>query len=371
MSVDSPSTLEDTAEKQRRTREFLSAHGLGALVLSRRDSFAWFTCGGSSTLVCSSELGGATLVITPDQKYVIAYTPDIDHYVDEVLESRGYQPVEVRAYTGSVESEVRKILGDRKAASDSPLAGTRHMPSEIRRLFYPLTHRDIELYREIGRQAGEIIQEAAIDIHPGQTEREIAAEMQKMYVERGFDIHILLVGADARIAKYRHPYLTSNVLRKCALLVTGVSKSGLHVLCSRMVHFGLPAQELRDRHLAASTIHAEMVANCAPGKSFADLHLHQRRLFKDLGYADEWNRHFQGAMTGYVFADSSFLSDPQGSAHVGQAFGWFITIAGVKTEETWVLADQGPLLVSRSPDWPSVDIPAGNGTVQLPDILVR
>jgi Xaa-Pro dipeptidase len=366
-----PDLQMEIAEKERRVRYFLNEYRLDALILSRRENFAWFTCGSDSTLALSWPEGGATLVITPVKKYLVAYSTDIAHFMEEEVRGQGFEAIAPRPYTGSTIGEIEKLISGRRTASDMPLPGAKVMAEEIIRLHYPLTRHEIARYHEVGSESGEVMQTVATELQPGESELQIAGRLLKAYKERGFHIHVLLVGADARVARHRHPFPTFNRLDKYALLAMAVSKYGLHVLCSRMVHFGSPPSELVDKHRAVATIHAHMVANCVPGNPFAELHALQRRLFDELGYPDEWNRHFQGGMTGYNLVDASFLTDPKRSAESGQAFGWFITITGVKTEETCVIAGGSAQILSYSPDWPTISIQAGNRMVAIPDILVR
>ncbi len=44
--------------------------------MGRRDNFSWLTCGGHNCVPKTSEMGVSYLVITPNQKYLIANTMD-------------------------------------------------------------------------------------------------------------------------------------------------------------------------------------------------------------------------------------------------------------------------------------------------------
>ncbi len=371
MSVDKFDLRAEVKEKERRARQFLVAHDLDALLLSRRDNFAWFTFGGDSTLVNSWAEGSATLVITREKKYLVAWIMDAQRNMDEEVAGQGFEMIAPRAYSGGPVEEIQAITRGMKVASDTPFPGAVLVGEEIIKMHYPLTEGEVARYAEIARQSGEVLEKVAMAIEPGNSELEIAAQLLQEYKERGFFVAVLLVGTDERIYKYRHPTPTAKRMEKYTLLAPAVSRYGLHVTNSRLVHFGPPPAEMVDKHRAVSTIHANMVAHCVPGKRFAELHELQRKLFDELGYPDEWNRHFQGGLTGYNLTDSAILLDPEARVQRYQSFGWYITITGVKTEELSLLEENEARILSYSPHWPSLPIVVGGRTIDIPDILVR
>ena len=57
--------------KQQRIRELLAKKNLDALWLQRVSSFAWATCGAAAYINTATTTGAASLLITPQARYVI------------------------------------------------------------------------------------------------------------------------------------------------------------------------------------------------------------------------------------------------------------------------------------------------------------
>ena len=68
--------LQEVEWKLARTREFMRARGLDAILLSRADDFAWITCGGNSRCVSTTDVGVASVFVTLDSQFVI--TPNVE-----------------------------------------------------------------------------------------------------------------------------------------------------------------------------------------------------------------------------------------------------------------------------------------------------
>ncbi len=61
----------DVEEKHQRVRQILDAENLDALVLSRADSVAWFSCGGETGQLMCSEASSALLYINRNSRAVV------------------------------------------------------------------------------------------------------------------------------------------------------------------------------------------------------------------------------------------------------------------------------------------------------------
>src|SRR4030042_995732 len=117
-------------EKRERILRFLAEQRCDALILGRRDNFAWFTGGGDATVVRSSEGGFGILVLTREAEYLVAHTMDGPRLLDEELAGSGVQPVFLRWYEGSREERAAALVRGR-AVSDIPVPGARLAPQAI------------------------------------------------------------------------------------------------------------------------------------------------------------------------------------------------------------------------------------------------
>ena len=316
-------------------------------------------------------MGFAYLVITPDRKYLVAYSIDGQRFLDEQVPGQDWEPVTMHWHQGSPEAKVRELTRGLKVAADSGLPGARHCGTEIVDLHYPLTDLDLKRSRWVGRASNGILSRVARDIGPGMTEREIGARILYEYALAGMTVDVLIVGADERISHYRHVLPTENVLRRYALLHPGARRWGLHANVTRLVHFGQPPDRITRAVEAATGIAGHVATMLAPGVRFAEVLDEQKRLYEAYGYPDEWNYHFQGGITGYVLADAARSLNPEARVAQRQAFDYFVTITGAKSEELFLLTEDGLEVASWDESWPSRTVRTLRGEVTVPDMMVR
>jgi antitoxin VapB len=369
------STISDhyaAGEKRERILRFLSERGYEALILGRRDNFAWFSGGGDATVVRSSEVGFGILVVTRHKLYLVAHTMDGQRLMDEELSGLSAEPVFLRWYEQSREQKAASLVKARKAVSDIPVLGARLDPQAIARLHYPLTPSEVERCRLLGRDTEQVLAEVAAAIAPGMREKEIEALLVGGLSRRGIECDVLLIGSDERIAKYRHPLPTDKRVERVVLLHPAARRWGLHANVTRMLYFGdrVPA-DTAARYEAASRIEAAAISLCIPGNKFSEILEVQKRLYAQTGFAEEWRNHFQGGITGYQLANPTLCLDPCAEVVHGQAFDWFITITGVKVEELSYTGDAGPEVLSVAGAWPVSEYEYNGSALRLPQILRR
>ena len=82
----------EIAEKDRRVRELLRVKGLAGLLLKRQANFSWLTAGGINLIGIATEMGGATLLITAQAKYVVTSNIEASRMIEEeCVETLGFQ----------------------------------------------------------------------------------------------------------------------------------------------------------------------------------------------------------------------------------------------------------------------------------------
>jgi Xaa-Pro dipeptidase len=361
----------DARAKQERVRVFLEREGLDALVLGRQDNFSWMTAGGDSHVVITSEMGAGYLVIGRDRQWLVSHWMDRQRFTDDYATSQSYEPVGLHWYQGSPEDKILDLTKGMKIGADFGLAGAHCYGRELVDLHYPLTDLEMERYRWIGHTVNRILVTVAQGLQPGLTEREIAARLLYEYAQLGFTIDVLLVGTDERIARYRHTVPTGKPLQRYALLHPAARRWGLHANVTRLVHFGEPPPDVRRAMDAVAIVGASVATMLAPGVRFADVLEEEIRLYRKLGYRDEWYNHFQGGITGYTLADPTRCQDAEARVVERQAYDYFITVTGAKFEELMLLAENGVELASSGPGWPARTVETSRGEIQIPDVLIR
>ena len=138
-----------------------------------------------------------------------------------------------------------------------------------------------------------------------------------------------------------------------------------------MVSFGAPSEETETKYQAANLVLTAAVSRSVPGQSFAEILELQKKAYRAAGFPDEWRNHYQGGITVDVLADATLCTDPRAVVTDNQAFDWFVTITGAKTEELVISTEKGPEVVSATGQWPSCAYAYAGFTVNLPSILRR
>ncbi len=263
------------------------------------------------------------------------------------------------------------LAKDKKVASDVPVAGAVACPEEIARLRWSLTSEEVDRYRSLGREVGEAIGAAAMAAEPGMTEYEAAGILSHQCWSRGIQPIVVLVAADDRILRYRHPIPTANPIRETLMLVICGRRQGLIVSATRMVCFGPIPEELRRKHDAVVQVDAAYLAHTIPGRRVGDVFRAGLDAYAEQGFEDEWKLHHQGGPTGYAPRDYRATAATEEKVLPNQAFAWNPSITGTKSEDTMIATPEGPEIISASQGFPTIEVRVGDLTLARPDILPR
>lgn len=364
-------SMEEIREKERRAREFMVREGLESLALSSIGNFAWATCGGQSHVSIATETGGAAVVFTREARYIVCDNIEARRIEDEEVAGQGFEFRTCLWFESRKDDLIREIAGNGTLGSDTPMAGAKGIAAAFDPCRYSLTPEEVERYQWLGRNTGECLAQAAREIEPGMTEHQIASMLNRLHAERGMTPVVTLIAADERIAHYRHPIPTDKTLERCAMLVTSTRRWGLVLSATRMVHFGPRTPELRCRHEAVAQVDAALIAGTRPGANVAEVFRKGVEAYKLTGFREEWRLHHQGGPTGYKGRE--FRATEQSAALVAenQAFAWNPSITGTKTEDTIIATPNGPIILSGTDDWPTIEVEVDGQTIRRPEILIR
>ena len=92
-------------------------------------------------------------------------------------------------------------------------------------------------------------------------------------------------------------------------------------------------------------------------------------MYRETGFADEWQLHHQGGPAGYEpreFVGTPTVTDP---VTVGQAYAWNPSITGAKSEDTFLVGPNGNEVITTIPGWPMLSIDIDGQTIPRPAIL--
>ena len=360
---------EDVAVKRERMQEFMKANGLGGVLFTRQDAFAWYTGGGYNHVGIATEAGAAALLATPEKDYLIANAIERPRIMDEELEGLGVEPVEFPWDADASEpvAQAEKILGGAKLATDSgEFAGA------IKSLRYSLTPYEVEQFKALGKDTGIALAEVCRAVQPGQTEWDVVALMSEAMWKRQIIPVVGLVAADERLSLYRHPIPTNKPIEKAFMLVVCTKRGGLIISSTRLVHFGPLSDELRKKHDAVMQVDATFITESVVGTPVKNVFTKALETYAATGFGEEWKLHHQGGGTGYATRDYKGTHGCTETVQPWQAFAWNPSITGTKSEDTIIATPDGPEIISMIGDWPTVEAPGISGkTVKRADILVR
>ncbi len=334
--------------RQHKLWELMDRRNLGALLLRRPANFAWYTNGADNRVDHASPLGVADVLITRDAEYIFTNNIEAPRMREE--QTPDFEVIEHPWYEDET-AAIREVVDNASLGADFPLENALDVSSDIMALRYVLDLDALERYRQVGVDAAEAVAEAARSLQPGMREHEAAANLAAACRRRGLFNSVLLATAGDRIARYRHPIPHGDTIKRRAMLVVSAERGGLYANVTRMVHFEEPDKELKRRLEACETILQRMREGATrPGRTLADAFKDCQRFYAEVGFPEEWKLHHQGGLTGYASREIiASLLTPQ-EIRAGQAFAWNPSITGAKAEETFILTESGPEVITRVPE---------------------
>lgn len=363
---------EEIREKKSRLRALLGELQLDAILLRKQGNFSWLTGGGLNLVGIATEMGVASLLITPDKEYVICNNIEAPRMEqEEELPAQGY---EIRSYPWHEEREaevVRDLAGGGRVGCDCAFPGTQEISSRINPLRYSLTSWEVQRYKEVGALTSRAIEEAIATVEPGDKECAVVGRLaERLWADR-VDYITTFCAADERISAFRHPVATEARIRKLAMLCVNARKWGLIISLTRFVHFGKVPQELQEKYAANVHIDCVLMANTLPGRPAVEAFRKGLDAYREAGYPEEWQLHHQGGSIGYAGRDYKVNFQTREVVQENQGFAWNPSITGSKSEDTMLATSGGPLLLSTPVIFPVLNLEVDGFTFRRPAILVK
>lgn len=355
--------------------EYLKAHDLDGVVLTRRCNFAWYTAGGLNHVSTSGEVGVASLLITADGALCVTNSIEAPRMAAEELESLDVDTRTVPWHDPAAAARAwDDLLGARRTACDMHAPGLpqRVVPlnTDFDRLRWSLTDHEMARYRALGRDVADALETAARSARPGMTEHALAAAIVGHLHEGGIRAPVVLVAADERVRRFRHPLPTTRRVEHSGMVVCCGERHGLIVSNSRLFSFGPVDDDLRRRHEAVCRVDAAMIAATRPGRTLGQVFDAACAAYAEAGFPDEWHHHHQGGSTGYL--PREVRAEPGDPTPIldHQAFAWNPSIAGTKSEDTILVTPDGNEILSDTGQWPRSGYEAHGQTWPRCDILI-
>lgn len=364
-------------EKTGRLASALAAEELGGVLLGSQHNFAWLTAGGSNGIDLSREQGACALLLRADGKrFVLASRIEMARLLEEELAGADFEPIEYgweeeKASPTFVADLAASLLEDGSAlGSDLPAGpGVKVIEGAVARCRYRLTPPELERFRLLGRDAGEVVGAFARRLEPGEAETEVARRLSDALAARGMRSVVTLVASDERLPKFRHPVPSARRWERTLMLVTCARRGGLIASLSRIICAGQVPDELRRRTDAVARVNARLLASTRPGAIGSELYGVASAAYAEQGFAGEEHLHHQGGACGYRTRD--WVAHPASLETVmhGQAFAWNPSITGSKAEETCIASDVGVEILTTTPEWPQISVRVDGREYPSPDVL--
>jgi len=344
---------EEVQAKVESLRAWIDDSDLDAALITSQGGFAWITGGGDNHVTLGEEAGAASVLVTPDDAYLLAANNELRRLIDEELSGAGFTPLDWPWHDEDGEGRIVERLCDpSRAVSDLGRLGLPPAPPELAELRLDLLPPEQDRYRALGRDAAEALELAVLATRPGDRELDVAAQLDHECRRRGIIPLVNLVGADDRIAVYRHPMPTARRLERSLLVSVTGRRHGLHASCTRMLHFGPIDDDLAARYAAVGRIDARFILESRPGVLLGKVFEQGVGQYEREGYGSEWSLHHQGGLTGYAGREVSATGASHQFLREGQALAWNPTITGVKSEDTVLITAGVPEVLTRTPTWP-------------------
>ena len=367
--------LSDNAEETRgtelktkltRLRKMMAASSVSAVHLGKLGNLAWLLCGGDA-LVSFADAPVAEAVVT--QKQVVVLLSEVER---DRLEREAFPPGVDALYYPWYDPDaktvlLKELLGAGKVIADTPaLAGIAEATvRDFWPLRVPLTESEVARYRELGQDAAQAFSETLKILTPGLSEHEIAARTAYALRERGMQPALILVAADERLQRYKHPLPTENTFHDRVMVVTCARRGGMYANLTRFVSAKALTEDTKDAYTRLLEVESTFLNYTQHGVLARELFSEMQRAYGRGGFTDAWTKHHQGGACGYETRDWLLQAGGDKMLVEGSAYAWNPSITGLKVEDTVLLQGDTLEVLTHDPDWPSVEV----GGRARPDVL--
>lgn len=357
--------------KRQRIVGLLAAHQADALWVTQNANMAWLTGGARAYIDTSTQVGVASLLLTATGAYVLTNTIEAPRLRDEEGLGPPWEMIAEPWYAATGAPPARLLRGAR-LASDTPRPDAVLVADALVQARAPLLPVEIERYAKLGQEADACLYRVAQTLEPSMSEHAVAARVAQATYEMGALPIVILIASAERMQTVRHPLPTARPLGQSVMLVLCAQRHGLIVNLTRLVAFGTAPDLLKTRLAAVMQVDATAILATVPDAPMAQIFTTICEAYAAVGFADAWQGHHQGGPCSYGARD--WLVTPTTTAHVQrqQAFAWNPSVPGAKSEDTFVVQDGGPRILTVGPagaQWPRVPVTISGRRLERPDVL--
>lgn len=367
-AVDLAPRRDEVAAKLDLLRALMSRRGVDALHLTSVANTAWLTAGATTYVDESTDTAAFSLLVTRGSARVLTDPIEEPRLRDEErLNELGLglivEPWHVRGHA------LRALVAKRRLANDSPRDDAVNLNGDLVALRSQLAPGEQIRLREGARLAADAMDEVARAVRPGMTEWEVAGLLEAASRRRGGAATVTLVASDERIGRFRHPLPTAKGIERQVMLVLCLRHRGLVSALTRTVYFGEAPAALRSLSAAVARVDAQVIAATRAGRTLGELFEVLRAAYTAEGQPDAIEEHHQGGTIAYLARETFARPGSLTRVVIGQAFAWNPSLRGAKSEDTLLLTEAGPEIITTMNGWPMQTIETDAGPVARPAIL--
>ena len=360
-------------------RDWLDRSDLAGVALTRSGPVAWLSAGLTNPIDRSDPTSPLWLVVTPDRAAAITTTVERPRLEAEAwLDQAGFGVEEVPWFDADAFVQAAE---EAAGASRAELASDGHAQfgfdgeDDLTALRLQLLPVERERLAALGKDAARALELAVSAWQPGERDLDVQARLAEQLERAGTLPVCLIVGGDERVDRFRHPLAAGERVRHLLMAVIVAMRGGLHVAATRFACAnGLP-DSARAAFEAARQVEAAMLDVSRPGASYGEVLRACEHAYAEAGHPGAWREHYQGGPIGYrqrefeiapSRRESRWFSQP---IEPGHAVAWNPSVAGGgKSEDTFLVEDDGLRCVTETDAWPLVQVQGGRPRSGILDI---
>ena len=360
--------------KKKRVIDYMQKKNIEAIFLNKPSNFFWLTCGCRNKVVDYSGLGASSLLIYKNRMFLITTNIEIHRMIEEETNNFNFiEPVYYNWYeVDNFEKKVRKIVDIGKIYQDVQIFRLANpLDNGFDKLKFCLTESEKDRYYKLGKITARCMTDTCRSIKPGMSEYEVQAILSKNLISKEVTPWVILIASDDRMLKYRHPIPTAKKIENLVMVVVGGLKGGLIACCTRILYFGKPSKQIIAARDIINNIDANLILSSRPGKKYCEIFKKEIDLFKSYNLENEWQNHHQSGPTGYEGRYFAVNSETNDEIEKSNAIAWNPSMKGFKSEDTFIVEENGNEIITFDDNWPILDINTEFGKIKRPDILIQ
>ncbi|NMD37979.1 MAG: M24 family metallopeptidase [Christensenellaceae bacterium] len=355
-----------------RVREMLVQNKLEALLLQMHPNFSWMTAGAKNFVANCFDVGAIALLITMKECFAICNIIEAPRLIhEESFRDLGFEVLVYPWQENLLEEYVNKHVSSLdKVISDVPFGNAIVQNDWIKSLRLNFTDNEIARYLYLGDKLSQAMEEYLITIKAGITEYELAGGISEAIWPYGIEQVMHLVSFDDRAEKYRHALPTSQKLKNNVIVSINGRYKGLIVTTSRMAYIGTPPKSLQKQYIDCAEMECLTISKATVGAREIDLYETLRQAYIDRGYPTMFDKHGQGGCQGYWPREYMITPHNHGIVQENRAYCFNPVIDGTKTEDSFIVTEEGPILITHPVIFPKLKYEFNGFTFERPGMMI-